>query len=208
MSDAAAPHDPHDVRELPYRIAVLCYLYDERGRLLLLHRRKEPNTDMYSPIGGKLEASGGESPHECALREIREEAEITLRADEIRLSGIVSEKAYQGRHHWLIFLYEVTRPIRGDEIPRKEFEEGTLGWHDLERVADLPIPETDRAVMWPHVRAHRGGFFMVHVDCRDEPMRWTLDESWLKGGRANVRSESGSGAGADARARSDATHDG
>ncbi len=175
--------DPHDVRALPYRIAVLCYLYDEAGRLLLLHRRKEPNTHMYSPIGGKLEAAIGESPHECALREIREEVELELRPDELRLSGIVSEKAYQGRHHWLIFLYEATRPIRSGEIARHDFEEGTLEWHGVAEVEALPIPETDRRVMWPQVRAHRGGFFMVHIDCRDDPFSWTLDESWQRPGR-------------------------
>ncbi len=181
---SSPPHDPYDATQLPYRIAVLCYLYDELGRLLLLHRKKEPNTHMYSPIGGKLEAAIGESPHECALREIREEAELELRPDEIRLSGIVSEKAYQGKHHWLIFLFEVTRPIRPHEIPRKEFEEGKLEWHDVEKVTDLPIPATDREVMWPNVRKHKGGFVMVHIDCRptaqDQPMTWTIDESWLK----------------------------
>jgi 8-oxo-dGTP diphosphatase len=166
---------------LPYRIAVLCYLYDEAGRLLLLHRRKEPNTHMYSPIGGKLEAAIGESPHECALREIREEAELELAPNEIRLCGIVSEKAYQGQHHWLIFLYEVVRPIRGDEIPRRDFEEGRLEWHPVDEVDDLPIPATDRDVMWPNVRRHKGGFFMVHIDCCVEPMVWSVDESWPRG---------------------------
>ena len=51
---APTPTNPHDARSKPYKIAVLCYLYDEEGRLLLLHRRKPPNRDMYSPIGGKL----------------------------------------------------------------------------------------------------------------------------------------------------------
>jgi 8-oxo-dGTP diphosphatase len=86
---------------MPYKIAVLCYLYDEEGRLLLLHRRKPPNRDMYSPIGGKLEVAEGEGPHDCALREIREEACVALRHDEIRMISIVSERAYEGEDHWL-----------------------------------------------------------------------------------------------------------
>ena len=57
---------------LPYKIAVLCYLYDERGDLLLLHRNKAPNAGMYSPIGGKLEMADGEGPQESAVREIFE----------------------------------------------------------------------------------------------------------------------------------------
>ncbi|MDZ4831151.1 MAG: NUDIX domain-containing protein [Phycisphaerae bacterium] len=183
MSAATVPtSDPHDVSTLPYRVAVLCYLYDERGRLLLLHRKKEPNTHMYSPIGGKLEVQIGESPHQCALREIFEESELLLRADELRLAGIVSEKAYQGKHHWLIFLFEVTRPIQSGEITRTVFDEGTLEWHAVDDVDRLPIPETDKRVMWPNVKKHRGGFFMVHIDCAQpdagSSFRYTIDESW------------------------------
>jgi len=163
---------------LPYRIAVLCYLYDHEGRLLLLHRRKEPNVDMYSPIGGKLEVGEGESPHACALREIREEAELALRPDEIRLFGMVSETAYEGRTHWLIFLFEVLRPVGPEEIRRGDFDEGRLEWHEVERVHLLPIPETDRRILWPNVRRHRGGFCAIHIDCRGEELAWTLDESW------------------------------
>lgn len=185
MSDL--DHPDYEVAALPYRIAVLCYLYDADGRLLLLHRRKEPNVDMYSPIGGKLEVRLGESPHECALREIAEEAELVLAPHEIRMTGMVSEKAYQGQHHWLIFLFEATRPIGHDEIRRGEFEEGRLEWHDVGLVERLPIPETDRKFLWPTVRSHRGGFFVVHIDCRGKELRSTLDESWVAAGDGVAR---------------------
>ena len=171
--------NPYDVRGMPYKVAVLCYLYDPQGRLLLLHRRKPPNRDMYSPIGGKLEVAQGEGPHECALREIREEACVALKPEEIRLISIVSERAYEGEEHWLIFLFEATRPIHPDEIPHSEFDEGRLEWHAVEDVAKLPIPATDRDVMWPNVQKHRGGFFMVHMDCTDGGVSSQLCESWL-----------------------------
>ena len=177
---AAVPPSPYDLgpgSALPYRIAVLCYLYDEHGSVLMLHRRKPPNVDMYSPIGGKLEVAQGESPHECALREIREEAALQLAPSELRLAGIVSETAYQGETHWLIFLFEVTRAIGRHEIPHADFDEGRLEWVPADRVADLPIPETDRLIMWPNVRRHHGGFFMVHIDCRQAPMTWRVWES-------------------------------
>ena len=134
---------------------------------------------MYSPIGGKIEIADGEGPHDCALREIREEASVELGPDEIRMIAIVSERAYQGEEHWLIFLFEATRPIRPDEIPHSEFDEGRLEWHRVEDVEKLPIPETDRAVMWPNVCKHRGGFFMVHIDCAEQPIKPRIVESWL-----------------------------
>jgi 8-oxo-dGTP diphosphatase len=165
---------------LPYKIAVLCYLYDSppgAGRVLLLHRVKDPNAGMYSPIGGKLETFRGEGPHECALREIREESGITLGDDEIRLCGIVSERAYEGQTHWLIFLFEVLRAIDPSEIIDYDMREGRLEWVPLDRVASIGIPQTDREIMWPSVQAHRGGFFMVHIDCSTRPMTWRIVES-------------------------------
>ena len=162
---------------LPYKIAVLCYLYDHQDRLLLLHRAKAPNAGMYSPIGGKLDQSTGEGPHECALREIHEEAGIRLTDHDIRMNGIVSERAYEGQTHWLIFLFEVTRPIHHDEIANMTFNEGQLQWVPTDHVANLDIPQTDREIMWPLVREHRGGFFMVHIDCSKNPIQWKLRES-------------------------------
>lgn len=162
---------------IPYRIAVLCYLYDAEGRVLLLHRRKAPNAGMYSPIGGKLEVGTGEGPHDCAIREIQEEAGIRLRHQDVHLAGVVSERAYQNETHWLMFLFEVTRPIGHDEIAEMEFDEGVMEWIEPDRVADLDIPATDRQVMWPMIQDHRGGFFMVHIDCRNDPFTWDLQES-------------------------------
>jgi hypothetical protein len=57
------------------------------------------------------------------------------------------------------------------------FDEGRLEWVDVESVQDLAIPQTDREFMWPMVQSHRGGFFMVHIDCSVEPMKWTVTES-------------------------------
>ena len=164
-------------KELPYRIAVLCYLYDEEGHLLLLHRKKQPNSGMYSPIGGKLEVSEGESPHDCAIREIHEEAGLSLSDDEIRLMGMVSETAYEGETHWLIFLFEVTRAVQQAEIVNMTMDEGQLEWIDPARVNDLLIPETDRQALWPTVQKHRGGFFAMHIDCTVEPCTWSIRAS-------------------------------
>ncbi len=184
MSDSAppAPNDldsPHDdVINLPYRLAVLCYLWDAQGRLLLLHRAKAPNAGMYSPIGGKIEVARGESPHQCALREIHEESGVRLQPDEARLCGMVAERGYEGKHHWLIFLYEATRPIGHAEVPLMRFDEGSLEWIDEERVATIGIPWTDQAILWPAIRSHRGGFFAVDIDCSVQPPTHRIVESW------------------------------
>lgn len=158
--------------ELPYRIAVLCYLFDEQGRLLLLHRAQQPNKGLYSPIGGKLKMSLGESPADCALREMREEVELELDYSDIHLTGMVSECGYEGQTHWLMFLYEVTRPV---QVKRMQFSEGTLGWHTWEQAEQLDIPETDRKIINPLFRKYRGKFFHVHIDCTNGGYNWRLE---------------------------------
>lgn len=163
---------------LPYRIAVLCYLFDDRGRVLLLHRRRPPNRDLYSPIGGKLEQDRGESPTACALREIHEEVGLELHAADLRLTGIVSEAGYEDACHWLMFLYEVTRPV---VVTRTSFDEGLLEWHAPAAISGLPIPDTDRQVIWPLFWKHRGGFFAAHIHCRGGQLEWRVEQSSMAG---------------------------
>lgn len=168
MTQAAAP--------LPYQIAVLVYVFDDAGRVLLLHRRKPPNRDLFSPIGGKLEQAIGESPTACAAREVFEETGLTVAPTDLHLTGIVSETAYNGDTHWLMFLFEVTRPVSPGEIFEHEFDEGRLEWHDPATVGNLAIPETDRRAIWPLFWRYRGRFFTAHIDCRDDQILWHVEQ--------------------------------
>lgn len=158
---------------MPYRIAVLCYLFDADGRLLLLHRRKPPNLDLYSPVGGKLEQALGESPTQCAVREIHEEVGLTVAPESLHLTGIVSETAYLGQTHWLMFLYELTHPVT---VAEGTFDEGRLEWHPREAIGHLPIPETDRQIIWPLFWKYRRRFFMAHIDCTGPAMTWRVEQ--------------------------------
>ena len=172
MSDAAST----GLMQLPYKIAVLCYLYDDAGRVLLLHRAKPPNMGMYSPIGGKLEAGIGEGPHHCAAREIQEETGLTIQPQDLHLAGIVSEAAYERETHWLMFLFEVERVVQHDEIALMDFDEGQLEWVPVDQVERLAIPETDRRIMWPLVQRNRRKFFSVHIDCAGDDLTWCVTE--------------------------------
>ncbi|MCX5662047.1 MAG: NUDIX domain-containing protein [Planctomycetota bacterium] len=158
---------------LPYKIAVLCYLFDESGRLLLLHRRKPPNRDLYSPVGGKLDQGMGESPARCAVREIQEETGLTVGMQDLHLTGIVSEAGFDDQMHWLMFLYEVTHPVR---VERTTFDEGRLEWHDPAGLANLPIPDTDRQVIWPLFWRYRKRFFSVHIECAGGKLDWKIEQ--------------------------------
>lgn len=67
----------------------LCYIENERGDYLMLHRVKKENDcnrDKWIGVGGKFE--DGESPEECVLRETLEETGLTL--TDWRYRGIVT----------------------------------------------------------------------------------------------------------------------
>ncbi len=166
----ASPKSTPDARSFPYKIAVLCDLRDRDGRILLLHRAKDPNKGLYSPIGGKLDTHTGESPAMCAQREILEEAGLEVRIEDLHLGGMISEHGFNGETNWLLFWYRVLPPV---DLEPFEMREGRLEWHHEASLDSLPLPDTDRRIIWPLVRAHDGnghdaaarGFFAVHIDC-------------------------------------------
>lgn len=160
-------------RPLPYKIAVLCDLRDERGRVLLIRRAKPPNQGLYSMIGGKLDTETGESPAQCARREIHEEAGIDVPIDRLRLVGLVSEAGFQGETHWLMFIYRVQGSV---EVEARTIREGSLEWHDEQRVGALPLPETDSKVFWPLLQRQAGRFVAVHIDCAKGDLAWTIEQ--------------------------------
>ncbi len=166
---------------LPYRLACLCDLRDEQGRLLLLRRKKEPNFGLCSPIGGKLDMETGESPAQCAQREIMEEAGIEVPIDRLHLAGLISEASYERKGHWLLFYYRVMGPVR---VEAREIREGRLEWFTFDELEGLPLPETDRRIIWPLIKRNergdgRPGFFTLHIDCSKgdgENMTWTVEQ--------------------------------
>lgn len=177
-----------DTPELPYKLACLCDLRDKDGRILLIERKKAPNQGLCSPIGGKLDTATGESPHQCAQREIQEEAGIDIPIERLHLMGLISERAFEGEGHWLMFYFRVLGPV---EVPETEIAEGRLRWFEPGAVAGLPLPESDRKVIWPLVGDHDHqhlaradadrtglpGLFCVHIDCRDNRMAWSVEQT-------------------------------
>ena len=148
-----------------FRISTLIFLRDERQRLLLLRRSKEPNLGKWSPIGGKLETSSGESPFECAIRETREETDLFIVEQDLHLFACVSEKNYGNSGHWLMFLFNCTKKL--NYLPRKGAE-GEFAFYEKSKIRSIQIPESDKSIIWPlYDKLATGGFAAVRVDCKD-----------------------------------------
>ncbi len=154
---------------LPYRIATLVYIFDNQGRTYLLERKRSPNLGLLSPIGGKLEQAQGESPYQCAARELREEADISVPVEALRLMGLVAERSFEGTGHWLMFCFELLSPLLPVE---RDMPEGSMRWIEVASLDGCNIPKTDREVIWPMVKTHSqrlgnstAEVFSVFIDC-------------------------------------------
>ncbi len=160
---------------LPYQIATLLYAFNRHDHALLLERAQEPNLGLWSPWGGKLHTTAGESPYACACREAFEELNLKLSSTDLHLTGMVSEHGYQGQSHWLMFLFEIKTKLTN--LPA-DHREGRFQFFPREELSRLKLPQTDRERIWPWFWQHRGGFFAAHCHCHpDGRNTWTLEES-------------------------------
>ncbi|MBQ8372433.1 MAG: 8-oxo-dGTP diphosphatase [Clostridia bacterium] len=120
------------------KATTLCYI-EREGSYLMLHRIKkenDENRDKWIGIGGRLEE--GESPFDCARREIFEETSLT--ADSLRYRGIVTFVSDRyGTEYMHLFQ---TLDFHGDV--KDDCDEGVLEWIRKDRLLSLPMWEGDR----------------------------------------------------------------
>ncbi len=120
------------------RNTTLCYIHNDRGQTLLIHRVKKKNDlnhDKWIGVGGKFEDK--ESPEECLLREVKEETGLTLTA--YRYRGIVTFVSDKWETE---YMHLFTADGFTGELSR--CDEGVLEWVDDDKVAALPTWEGDR----------------------------------------------------------------
>ena len=123
------------------KLATLCYLRKD-GQTLMIHRVKKEN-DMHAGkwngLGGKFEP--GESPEECARREIQEECGLIPK--ELILKGIITFPAFSKFEDWYTFLFLVPE-FDGQMI---ESNEGHLQWVPDDELLDLNLWAGDRVFL-------------------------------------------------------------
>ena len=118
--------------------STLCYI-EKDGSYLMIHRVKkenDENRDKWIGVGGKFEA--GESPFDCARREISEECGIE-----------VKKLCYRGIVTFVSDLYgtEYMHLFTADEFEGDidyECDEGVLEWVKKTKITSLPIWEGDK----------------------------------------------------------------
>jgi len=107
---------------------------------MLLRNKKENdiNKNKYIGLGGKFEP--GESPEECLVREVKEEAGVTL--NEYKLRGIVTFSTTDGDPKNMFYIFIYTASSYTGEIG--SCDEGELHWIDNDKILSLNLWEGDR----------------------------------------------------------------
>lgn len=123
------------------RLGALCYL-EVNGEILLIQRKSEPFTGFWTAPGGKLEP--GEDPRQAVVREVQEEANLTLTNPRLQL--ITSEKGATADYNWLLFVFRASAYTG----KLQESSEGILSWVPREQLLKIKNPEVDRQ-LFPYI---------------------------------------------------------
>ena len=118
------------------KLATLCYVIDKKkDAVLMIHRVKKTNDyhrGKWNGLGGKFEF--GESPEDCASREIKEESGLIVK--NLELKGFITFPLFDGVEDWYVFLF-TSDEFTGELI---DSAEGNLEW--------VPIDELSKINLW------------------------------------------------------------
>ena len=116
----------------------LCYIEND-GAYLMMHRVKKKNDenhDKWIGVGGKF--AYGESPFDCARREILEETGLV--AEVLSSRGVVT---FVSDEYGTEYMHLFTCSKYSGEL-LKNYDEGVLEWVDKNKITELPIWEGDK----------------------------------------------------------------
>jgi 8-oxo-dGTP diphosphatase len=122
------------------KLATLCYVMNKNNKTtLMIHRIKKENDyheGKWNGLGGKFEA--GESPEECAVREIKEESGLTVKSP--RMHGFITFPKFDQVDDWYVFIF-TAEVYEGKLI---DSPEGKLEWIPYDKVTELNLWEGDK----------------------------------------------------------------
>ena len=159
------------------KLATLCYLRRDH-HTLMVHRIKKAHDiheGKWNGLGGKLEP--GETPEECAIREIYEES--GLHVQDPRLKGILTFPLFAHNEDWYAFVFVATQ-FDGELI---DSPEGQLRWVPDEELLALNLWEGDRVFLpwldkpgifsgkFSYVNGQLLSHSMIHYDLAGQPSR-------------------------------------
>lgn len=148
-------------------LATLCYLTKDQKTLMIYRNKKENDyhEGKYNGLGGKFEQ--GESPEDCAIREIKEESGLDV--EHLTLKGTITFPLFDGKDDWYVFMFTVDQ-FRGKLI---DSPEGRLEWIDNDKLLELPLWEGDK-IFLPWLKKNK--FFSAKFNYHNGILKdWTVN---------------------------------
>lgn len=119
------------------KLATLCYI-KHNNQTLMIHRVKKENDfheGKWNGLGGKF--FPGESPEDCAIREVYEESGLLITNP--HLKGFITFPAFDDIEDWYCFVFTATE-FTGSLI---DSPEGNLSWIKDQDLLNLNLWEGD-----------------------------------------------------------------
>ena len=110
----------------------------DKGKILLIHRTKEPYIGHWAMTGGKIEF--GEHIEETAAREVLEETGLKCQVEAIK--GIATEVVHNSEgaeQHFIMFIVQ----LKPETTRFVESDEGKLQWFGFEELENIKIVPSD-----------------------------------------------------------------
>src|SRR5690606_30797809 len=122
------------------KLATLCYVIDKKNNsTLMIHRVKKKDDyhkGKWNGLGGKF--IEGESPEECAVREVYEESGLTIK--DPRMHGFITFPNFDGKHDWYVFIFTAYDFIG----TLTDSPEGNLEWIPNDKLNSLNLWDGDK----------------------------------------------------------------
>jgi 8-oxo-dGTP diphosphatase len=104
----------------------------------MIYRNKKKNDyheGKWNGLGGKFDP--GETPEECAVREIKEESGLNVKS--IIMKGFITFPLFDGKDDWYVFIF-TTNDFTGTMI---DSPEGKLEWIANDKLLELNLWKGD-----------------------------------------------------------------
>jgi 8-oxo-dGTP diphosphatase len=151
------------------KLATLCYVIDKKSdSTLMIYRNKKKNDyheGKWNGLGGKFEP--GESPEECAIREIEEESGLKVKS--VIMKGFITFPLFDGIEDWYVFVFTAS-DFSGELI---DSPEGQLKWIPNGNLTEINLWDGDKIfIPWLFKDKffsakfnYKDGKFVDHVVC-------------------------------------------